>query len=85
MQINWIVRIKNKNFWIAVIPAVFLFVQTVLAVFEIHMDLGGLQTKLLAVVDALFVLLSILGIINDPTTATLSDSDRALLYTKPKE
>nr|DAQ38639.1 MAG TPA: holin [Caudoviricetes sp.] len=32
-MINWVVRIKNKNFWLAFIPAVLLLVQTVAAVF----------------------------------------------------
>ena len=27
-MINWIVRIKNKSFWLAIIPAVLLLVQT---------------------------------------------------------
>ena len=32
-MINWIVRIKNKSFWLAIIPAVLLLVQHVAAVF----------------------------------------------------
>ena len=32
-MINWKVRIKNKNFWIALIPAVLLLVQVIAAVF----------------------------------------------------
>ena len=32
-MINWIVRIKNKNFWLAAIPALLLLVQTVAALF----------------------------------------------------
>ena len=85
MKINWLVRIKNKNFWIAVIPAVLLFVQVVLAVFGVTIDIGDLGNKLLAVVNAAFAVLSILGIVTDPTTKGISDSDQAMTYIKPKE
>jgi phi LC3 family holin len=85
MKINWIVRIKNKNFWIAVIPAVLLLIQVVLAVFGVNIDIGDLGNKLLAVVNAAFTVLSILGIITDPTTKGISDSEQAMTYIKPKE
>lgn len=84
MNINWKVRIKNKAFWIALIPALILFVQGVAAVFGFTLDLGDLGNRLLAVIEAAFLVLSILGIVNDPTTATLSDSKNAMTYTEPK-
>lgn len=84
-NINWLVRIKNKSFWIALIPAVLLLIQVVAAVFGITLDLGDLGNKLLAVVNALFAVLSILGIVTDPTTAGVTDSEQALTYTEPKE
>lgn len=85
MKINWIVRIKNKNFWLTVIPALLLFIQVVAAVFGYKLDLGDLGNKLLAVVNAAFALLAILGIVTDPTTKGVSDSDQAMTYEKPKE
>ena len=85
MKINWIVRIKNKNFWIAVIPATLLLVQVVLAVFGVTIDIGDLGNKLLDVVNAAFAVLSILGIVTDPTTKGISDSAQAMTYIKPKE
>ena len=85
MKINWIVRIKNKNFWMTLIPAVLLFAQVVLSVFGVEVDLGDIGNKLLAVVNAGFVVLSILGIVTDPTTAGVSDSAQAMTYTKPKD
>lgn len=84
-MINWKVRIKNKNFWVALIPAVLLLVQVVAAVFGFTIDLGDMGNKLLAVVNAVFIVLSILGIVNDPTTDTLSDSNLALTYETPKK
>lgn len=84
-NINWIVRIKNKNFWISLIPAVLLLVQVVAAVFGFTLEPGELGDKLLAVVNALFAVLTILGIVTDPTTAGVGDSKLAMTYTKPKE
>ena len=82
---NWIVRLKNKNFWLALIPAVLLLVQTVAAVFGFELDFGELGNQLLAVVNAVFAVLVILGVVNDPTTKGLGDSKQALTYKKPKE
>ena len=82
-EINWKVRIKNKIFWIALIPAVLLLVQTVCAVFGIELDFGSLQEKLIALVNALFAVLAILGIVADPTTEGLYDSKRAMTYEEP--
>ena len=84
MLINWMVRIKNKAFWMSVIPAVLLLVQVVAATFGFTMDLGDLGNKLLAVVDAAFCVLAILGVVTDPTTVGISDSQRALTYNEPK-
>ncbi len=84
-NINWIVRIKNKNFWLTIIPAVLLLVQVVAAVFGFTIDLGDLGNKLLEVVNALFAVLAILGIITDPTTTGIKDSAQAMTYTEPKK
>lgn len=83
-MINWKVRIRNKQFWIALIPAILLLIQVIAAVFGYTLDLGDLGNKLLAVVNAVFAVLAILGIVTDPTTAGVSDSALALTYDKPK-
>ena len=85
MNINWTVRIKNKAFWVALIPAVLLLIQVVAAVFGFTLDLGDLGNKLLDVVNALFSVLVILGIVTDPTTDGVGDSTQALTYTEPKK
>lgn len=85
MKINWKVRLLNKNFWVALVPAVLLLIQVILAVFNVNMDFGDLGNKILAVVNAVFALLTILGIVNDPTTATMADSAQALTYEKAKK
>ena len=84
-NINWAVRIKNKAFWLAVIPAVLLLAQTVAAVFGYSLDLGEIGNKLIAVVNAAFSVLVVLGVVNDPTPAGISDSKQARGYNYPKE
>ena len=85
MNINWQVRWRNKQFWLALIPAVLLLVQAVAAIFGYRLDFADLQGKLLAVVEALFVVLAILGIVIDPTTKGIRDSQRALAYEEPHD
>ena len=82
-MINWKVRVKSKKFWLAMIPAVLILIQVVLALFGVTFDITNLQEKLLAVVNAVFVVFAILGIVTDPTTAGISDSKQALTYDMP--
>ena len=83
-MINWKVRIRNKQFWVALIPAMIVLIQAVASVFGFNINLGDIGNKLLAVVNAVFVVLSILGIVADPTTEGIGDSKQALTYSKPK-
>ena len=85
MKINWIVRLKNKTFWLAIIPAVLLLIQSVAAVVGFQLDFGDISDKLITVVNAVFVVLSILGIVADPTTDGIGDSTRAMTYTTPNK
>lgn len=85
MSINWRVRLKNKAFWVALIPAYLLLVQQVCAVFGVQLDFGELQAQLVAIVNTVFTLLAILGIVADPTTAGVGDSEQAIGYDEPKE
>ena len=75
-MINWKVRVRNKNFWLALIPAVLLLVQVVAAVFGFTIDLGDMGDKLLAVVNAVFAVLAILGIVTDPTMLDWERAER---------
>ena len=84
MKINWKVRIKNKVFWLALIPAVLLLVQVVAAVFGYELHIEAIGDKLTAVINALFAVLTILGVVTDPTTAGVSDSKQAMEYEKPR-
>ena len=83
MKVNWKVRIKNKVFWLALIPAVLLLVQTVCALFGVSTEVRTLEARLLDLVNAVFAVLAILGIVADPTTAGIGDSNRAMTYDEP--
>ena len=84
-MINWTVRIKNKSFWLTLIPAVILLVQAVAALFGFQLELEGIQQQILDIVNAAFAVLAVLGIVTDPTTKGIGDSPQALTYNKPKE
>ena len=84
-MINWKVRIKNKNFWLALIPAILLLIQTISAPFGYKWDFVVLNQQFAAIINALFGVLAILGVVTDPTTSGVSDSRQALSYEKPKK
>ena len=85
MSINWRVRVKNKAFWVALIPAVLLLIQQVCGVFGVALNFGELQAQLVAIVGTVFAILAILGIVADPTTAGVGDSEQVMGYDEPKE
>ena len=84
-NINWTVRIKNKTFWVAIIPAILVLIQAIAAVFGHTLDLGDLGNKLLDVINAAFIVVTMLGVVADPTTAGVGDSEQAMTYTEPKK
>lgn len=84
MKINWKVRIKNKAFWIAIIPAIMLLIQQVCSVFGVAMDFSWLSEKLISIVGTVFIILTMLGVVADPTTEGMSDSATAMTYEEPK-
>lgn len=85
MKINWKVRVKNKMFWLSVVPAVLLLVQAIAAPFGYKFDFGVLNQQLADIINAAFVVLTILGVVVDPTTHGVNDSTNALNYDQPKK
>lgn len=84
-MINWIVRIKNKAFWVALIPLMVLLIQQIAGLFGLNIDLGDIGNKIVDIINIVFAILALLGVVNDPTTKGLSDSKNALTYTEPKD
>lgn len=85
MNINWKIRLMNKAFWISAIPALLLLIQAAAAVFGYQLELGEIGDRILNLVNALFAFLTILGVVNDPTTAGVTDSRQAMTYSRPKK
>lgn len=84
-MINWKVRFKNKRFVIAFIAGLLLLVKQVSVLFGYNLNTELFSTNINNVVDAVFLLLGLLGIVNDPTTQGFSDSEQAMTYEKPKQ
>ena len=83
MKINLKVRFKNPVFWLTVIPAVITFVYTVLGAFDVVPALS--QDVIVNIVTALISALTTIGVLIDPTTKGVGDSERALGYDKPND
>lgn len=81
MKINWKVRLRNKTWLASVIALVITFVYDLLAMLEVVPAVT--EDWLLSVVKTVLTLLTTLGVIIDPTTKGMTDSDRAMLYTQP--
>lgn len=84
-MINWKVRIKNKAFWLAIIPALLLLAQQICGMFGIPLDTAGISEQLISVIGTVFAILSLLGVVNDPTTSGMSDSQQAMSYEEPRK
>ena len=83
MKINWKVRIKNPVFWLTVIPAIVTFVYTVLGAFEVVPALS--QDVVVNIITALISALTTVGVLIDPTTKGVGDSERAMGYDAPND
>ena len=82
MTINWKVRLRNPVVWVTIIPVLATFAYTIFGCIGIVPSIGEdkLVSGLLSIVSAL----STIGILVDPTTKGVNDSERALAYSKPQ-
>ena len=85
MKINWKVRIKNKLFWVTIIPMVLLLAQQMCGLFDFNLEIDILSDQLVAIAGTVFGILGLIGIVADPTTNGLSDSNLAMTYKEPKK
>lgn len=89
MKINWLVRFKNRAFVIRLLLAIVLPILTYFGLkFEDLTSWSGVYELLLKFLSNPYLIglsvFSALNIVPDPTTAGLSDSERAMAYTEPK-
>ena len=54
-KINWSVRLKNKNFWLALVPALALLAQAFAHIFNLSLECGDTVDKILVFINVLFV------------------------------
>lgn len=78
MKINIKARLKNKAFLAALAALIIAFVYQILAAFDVIPSVT--EDNVTAVVGMVLNVLGVLGVLVDPTTDGLSDSERALTY-----
>ncbi len=83
MKINWKARFKNKAFLISFIALILSFVYKVLGLFEIIPQIP--ETELFNSISMVVDILSLMGVVVDPTTKGVNDSERALTYYKEED
>ena len=81
MKINWTVRFKNGTWLGSFIGFIVATIYQLLAMFDIAPVIT--QSEIMQIVAAVLQLLGLLGVITDPTTKGVGDSERALKYTDP--
>ncbi|MFO7197111.1 phage holin, partial [Enterococcus faecium] len=85
MKINWKLRMKSKVFWLSVIQLILVLVQQVLGWFVVTIPADTINKEALDMINSVFLLVGVLGVVNDPTTPTASDSDLVLNKNKNVE
>lgn len=82
MKLNLTVRLKNPVFWLTILPAIASCVYSILGAFGIvpYISEDAMINALCSIVTAL----ATLGVLVDPTTSGISDSERALTYNEPQ-
>lgn len=83
MKINWSLRLKNKTTLTAIILAIIALVYQVLGLFGVVPGIS--ESQITEVAGMVINLLCLLGIVIDPTTSGVSDSNQAMGYEVPKE
>lgn len=76
MKINWKLRLQSKYFWVALISLIVLLTQ------QLGFDIFPKNWE--EVLNTVLSILILLGVINDPTTVGISDSEQAMDYLVPK-
>ncbi|MFJ3389954.1 MULTISPECIES: phage holin [unclassified Lysinibacillus] len=83
MKINWKVRIRHKQFWVSLIALLIVLANQIAGIFNV--DITIYNDQVTAISETILSILGLLGIIIDPTTKGVSDSQLAMDYNKPKD
>lgn len=79
-MINWKLRFQNKVTLTAIVLAVITLVYQILGLFDVVPRIS--QDAVIQIASAVINLLVLLGIVVDPTTEGIADSERAMGYTR---
>ncbi|XJZ28841.1 phage holin [Bacillota bacterium Lsc_1132] len=87
-MVNWKVRFKNWSWVVAFISQLMIVSQIILTGLNIlgitdFQITQAVKDYVLTFANAVFVLLSMLGLVQDPTTKGYADSEQALKYNEP--
>lgn len=81
MKFNWKVRFRNKT-WLALFLSLIVgFVYNILKMFDIYPTIT--QNQIAEIISQVLTFLGLIGVLVDPTTAGLEDSNRAMTYKVP--
>lgn len=80
-MINWKVRFKNAAFVSALLGFIVSTVFQLLTMFEIAPSIT--EDSVMRLVAACVQVLTLMGVLIDPTTKGVSDSERAMNYEEP--
>ncbi len=83
MKVNWKVRFKNKTWLTMFLSLIIGFIFNILKLFDIVPVVT--ENLVMNIVGQILTVLGLFGVIVDPTTAGLNDSERALNYEEPWE
>lgn len=78
---NFKVRLKNPVFWATIVPATAAFFYTLLGAFDITPAIS--ENEVVNILLSIVTALTTLGVLVDPTTKGINDSERAMTYTEP--
>lgn len=78
MKINWKVRFKNKTFVVSFVTVVVTFMYQILSLLGITPALS--ESMVMNLITTVINALVMLGVLVDPTTKGIKDSDRAMTY-----
>ena len=81
MKINWKVRFKNKVWLASFLTLIISFVYNILQMLDVTPAFA--QNQVTEIVNQVLMLLGLMGVVVDPTTAGVGDSLRALSYEEP--
>lgn len=81
MKINWKVRFKNKTWLSMFLSLIIGFTFNMLRLFDVYPSIT--ENVITNAVSQVLTFLGLIGVLVDPTTAGIVDSDRAMTYAEP--